>query len=47
MIDKKFYKPATITKWVVVIYDRVQRFGEAQAKEMVKGLMDACAQVGQ
>lgn len=47
MVDKKFYKPAAIVKWVVVVYEREQRFGSPQAQEMIKGLMDACAQVGQ
>jgi len=45
-VDKRFFKPATIERWVVVIYERSQRFGQAQAQEMITGLVTSCEQVG-
>ncbi|KIP10717.1 hypothetical protein PHLGIDRAFT_125407 [Phlebiopsis gigantea 11061_1 CR5-6] len=46
MVDKKFYKAASIEKFAVVIFEREQRFGQAQAREMTKSLVEACTQVG-
>lgn len=46
MIDRKFYKPVPIDTWVVVVYERSQRFNDRTAQEMVRGLLDACAAVG-
>ncbi|KZT20385.1 argonaute-like protein [Neolentinus lepideus HHB14362 ss-1] len=46
MMDKKFYNPATIERWVVVVYERQQRFTAANAKEMVDGFTAACRDVG-
>lgn len=46
MIDKKFFKPGNIERWVVVVYERVQRFGENHARDMVNGLLQACSAVG-
>ncbi|RPD71863.1 argonaute-like protein [Lentinus tigrinus ALCF2SS1-7] len=39
LIDKKFYQPATINRWVVVIYERQQRFRPEMAREMVSGFV--------
>ena len=47
MVDKKFYKAAVIEKFAVVIFEREQRFGQPQAREMTKSLIDACTQVGE
>lgn len=46
MVDKKFFKPGTIERWVVVVYERVQRFGQNHARDMISGLLQACNAVG-
>ncbi|CAL1700780.1 unnamed protein product [Somion occarium] len=46
MIDKKFFQPATIKAWVVVVYERQNRFRDENAKDMIAGLLEACAAVG-
>ena len=45
-VDKRFIKPSTIERWVVVVYERQQRFGPQQAQEMIRGLIASCEQVG-
>lgn len=45
-IDKKFYQPATIERWVVVIYEREQRFRRQNAEEMVAGFVSMFRAVG-
>ncbi|KIM90880.1 hypothetical protein PILCRDRAFT_811377 [Piloderma croceum F 1598] len=46
MVDKRFYKPASIDRWVVVVYERQQRFNQQSADEMTAGLMASCRDVG-
>lgn len=46
MIDKKFYKPATIKAWVIIVYERQQRFPPNAVNEMIDGIMRSCADVG-
>ena len=46
-IDKKFYRPVEILRWVVVIYAHQGRFGDAIAQEMVSGLVNGCRKVGE
>lgn len=46
MIDKKLYKPASIQRWIVVIYERKQRFSESAADDMVGGLRKATSDMG-
>jgi Mid domain of argonaute len=46
-IDKKFYKPVDIQRWVVVIYAEQRRFNEGTARDMVSGLVRGCRQVGE
>ncbi|KAH9951622.1 argonaute-like protein [Amylocystis lapponica] len=46
MIDKQFFLPAKIDRWVVVVYEREQRFNQNTAREMVQGLITACRAVG-
>ena len=46
MVDKKFYRPATIERWCVAIYERQQRFGDREVAEMVKELLKVCDSVG-
>jgi eukaryotic translation initiation factor 2C len=46
MVDKRFFKPVQIDRWVVVIYETQNRFGEAAAQEMIHGLVLRCREVG-
>lgn len=46
-MEKKFYRPATIVKFVVVIFERENRFGQRQVEEMTNSLVTACTQVGE
>lgn len=45
-VDKKFYRPVTIQSFAIVVFERPQRFNEGDARDMGRGLLDACAQVG-
>ena len=45
-VDKKFYKPTPIQSFAIVVFERRQRFSEADAREMGKNLITACNQVG-
>ncbi|KIJ70038.1 hypothetical protein HYDPIDRAFT_35479 [Hydnomerulius pinastri MD-312] len=45
MIDKRFFRPATIERWVVVVYERQQRFNQQAAQDMINGLTQSCAAV--
>lgn len=45
-IDKRFYRPASIEHWMVVVYERQQRFGQQAASDMVSGLVQGCTEVG-
>ncbi|KAF5387029.1 hypothetical protein D9615_002113 [Tricholomella constricta] len=46
MIDKRFFDPKVIERWVVVIYEGERRFSQQVAKDMIKGLVDGCKSVG-
>jgi len=45
-IDKRFYNPAAIDRWIVVVYERQQRFGQQAAQDMIAGLVQGCTEVG-
>ena len=45
-VDKKFYKPTPIQSFAIVVFESRQRFTEEDAREMGKGLIAACVQVG-
>lgn len=47
MVDKKFYRPSTIERWCVAIYERQQWFGDRERTEMVRELLKVCASVGE
>lgn len=47
MIDKRFYSAKPVLQWIVVIYERKQRFNEATAQEMVQGLIRSWRSVGE
>ncbi|KAI0766861.1 argonaute-like protein [Trametes elegans] len=46
MIDKKFYKPASIARWCVVIFERQGSFRPDVAQRMVEGLLRAFQEGG-
>jgi len=46
MVDKRFFKPVEISRWVIVIYEQQRRFGDAAAREMINGLVASCNDVG-
>ena len=46
MVDKKCYQPVTIDRWVVVVYERKERFSEDAARDMVKKLLQQFAALG-
>jgi len=46
MRDKKFYKPAAIKGWVMVIFERQVRFNEQAGRAVAKALSEACVSVG-
>jgi eukaryotic translation initiation factor 2C len=35
MVDKKFFKPVAIERWVVVVYERQGRFNDQAAQDMI------------
>jgi eukaryotic translation initiation factor 2C len=46
MIQRKFFRPATIDRWVVVVYERQGRFGQQAAQDLVSGMLQSCSDVG-
>ncbi|KAI0698193.1 argonaute-like protein [Cerioporus squamosus] len=46
MIDKKFYRPMTIKRWIVVIYERQQRYRMQDAQDLVSNFLLTFAGVG-
>lgn len=45
-IDKLMYEPAEIPNWVVLIYERRNRFRDEVANRMIADLVRACEAVG-
>ena len=41
------FDPADIPHWVVLIYERQQRFRQEAAGQMITGLVNACEAVGE
>ena len=46
MVDRRFAKPEVVERWVVVIFERPQRFRDIQANNVVNGLISAFENVG-
>ncbi|GLB33868.1 putative argonaute family protein [Lyophyllum shimeji] len=46
MVDKRFFRPATITGWCVIVYEQQRRFGEGAAQDMIAGLTASFQDVG-
>lgn len=46
MIDKRFFRPASIDRWIVVVYERQQRFNPQAAQDMIDGMLRSFKDVG-
>ncbi|TFK69578.1 argonaute-like protein [Pluteus cervinus] len=46
MVDKQFYDPKRINRWVIVVYSPKQRFNDTHVANMVQGLQAAASKVG-
>ncbi|KAH9938191.1 argonaute-like protein [Fomitopsis serialis] len=46
MVDKKFFLPCVINRWIVVVFERKARFEEDLLQGMVRNLVSACKAVG-
>jgi eukaryotic translation initiation factor 2C len=46
MIDKKVYRPSSIARWIVLIFERPQRFSQGAADDMIIGLRRATSDMG-
>ncbi|KAG5649009.1 hypothetical protein DXG03_000358 [Asterophora parasitica] len=46
MVDKRFFRPAEVTGWCVVVYEGQQRFDERAANDMIAGLTASFRDVG-
>ncbi|KAG1840438.1 hypothetical protein F4604DRAFT_1690775 [Suillus subluteus] len=46
MIDKWFFRAASIDRWIVVVYERQQRFNPQAAQDMIDGMLKSFRDVG-
>ncbi|KAF7433014.1 hypothetical protein PC9H_004959 [Pleurotus ostreatus] len=46
LVDKRFFEPTEIERWVIVIYEQQRRFGQQNVDGLINGLKDACRSVG-
>ena len=46
MVDRKCYRPVTIDRWAVVVYERKERFGKDAAHDMIKNFLQQFAALG-
>ena len=46
MIDKKLYRPSSITRWIVIVLERPQRFSQGAVDDMINGLRHATSNMG-
>ncbi|KAF5388155.1 hypothetical protein D9615_000461 [Tricholomella constricta] len=46
MVDKRFFRPAEVTGWCVIVYEQQRRFGEGAAQDMITGLTASFRDVG-
>ncbi|KAF7793688.1 hypothetical protein EIP86_004804 [Pleurotus ostreatoroseus] len=47
MVDRKFYKPSTIERWCVVVFERENSFGRQYVQNVIQGFVRACQSVGE
>ncbi|KAG6835954.1 hypothetical protein H0H93_012916 [Arthromyces matolae] len=46
MVDKRFYRPAEVKGWCIVVYEKRSRFGEDVVDNLINGLTASFRQVG-
>ena len=46
MLGKRFYSPAVIQGWMIVIYEIQHRFNDNAVANMKQGLLDSFEEVG-
>ncbi|KAH9077159.1 argonaute-like protein [Lactarius deliciosus] len=46
LIDKRMFTPSKVANWMIVVYERQQRFNEQVANQMASDLVRACEVVG-
>ncbi|KAI6160674.1 argonaute-like protein [Pisolithus thermaeus] len=46
MIDKRFFRPATIDRWIVVIYECQKHFNQQAAQDMITRFVQRCRDFG-
>lgn len=46
MVDKKLYRGAVFQRWIVIVYERQQRFSQSAADNMIDGLRKSASDMG-
>ncbi|KAJ7590925.1 argonaute-like protein [Mycena floridula] len=46
MVDKRFFKPMEVPSWAIVIYEQQRRFPDDAVNNLIRGLVQACNDVG-
>ncbi|KAH9062680.1 argonaute-like protein [Lactarius vividus] len=46
LIDKRMFTPSNVAQWIIIIYERQQRFNDQVANQMASDLVRACETVG-
>jgi eukaryotic translation initiation factor 2C len=46
LIDKRMFSPSSVAEWIIIIYERQQRFNDQVANQMASELVKACEAVG-
>ncbi|KAH9179678.1 argonaute-like protein [Lactarius sanguifluus] len=46
LIDKRMFTPSSVAHWMIIIYERQQRFNDQVADQMASDLVRACEAVG-
>ncbi|THV08479.1 argonaute-like protein [Dendrothele bispora CBS 962.96] len=46
MREKRFFQPAVIKNWVLVVYESEKRFGKQVAQDVIDGIIAGCRSVG-
>ncbi|KAH8999090.1 argonaute-like protein [Lactarius akahatsu] len=47
LIDKRMFTPTNVANWMIVVYERQQRFDDQVANQMASDLVRACEAVGE
>ncbi|KAH9844266.1 argonaute-like protein [Rhodofomes roseus] len=46
MVERKFWQPCTITQWILVVFERRNRFDENIVQDVARNFVAACKNVG-